>query len=470
MTSQRLEPGSFRDREGRVFYREDKVYRALSPKALEDWRALEQTAFFQRAQQDGRVVATSETDAAQRPDDDDEALSWAGVLEHERVPLISYPSEWSFGMLRDAALLQLDLLLDALEEGFVLKDSSAFNVQWRGTDPVFIDVPSFQRLEPGEPWVGYLQFCQQFLYPLLLTAHKDVPFNGWLRGQVDGLQPADMSALFSGLGRFRRGVFTHVFLQAKLAAATADAPRAVRNEARELGFSAELIKNNARRMRKLVAGLEWKRSSSEWSSYGSSHNYSEEEHRAKESFVARAAASRDWHLLWDVGCNDGRFTRVAAAHCREAVAVDIDPLVVDRLYQDLRSRPVEGARVLPLVGDVADPTPARGWRGLERASLQDRMQPDLLLALALVHHLVIGRNVPTAQLVEWLASFGCHLIVEFPTRRDSMVKRLLLNKEDHYDDYRVEFFEERLARHFEILERQEQAEGERVLYFVSPGR
>ena len=473
MTSPQPDPGSFRDREGRVFYSDGEVYRALSEAALADWRDLSQTEFLANALEKGQVVKTSESENVAAPDSGNEALSWAGVLHHERIPFVSYPNEWCFGMLRDAALLHLDLLLAALDEGFVLKDSSAYNIQWRGTEPVFIDLPSFQKLQKGEPWVGYLQFCQQFLYPLLLTAYKNVPFQPYLRASLDGIAPADLNSLF-GLGRrFKKGVFTHVYLQSKLADMTASKPKAVRKEARELGFSSELIKSNARGLRKLIANLTWRAPSTEWSDYDTEaktgHNYSDEEHELKEAFVERAAATSSWPLAWDLGCNTGRFTRIAARHAETTVAMDIDPLAIERFYQALRLEPASSRpNILPLVNDLVDPSPDRGWRGRERGALLERDRPQLILALALVHHLVIGRNVPMAELIEWLATYGAHLVIEFPTREDSMVKRLLLNKDDHYRDYELGFFERCLEQHFEVLEREAQASGERVLYFVRP--
>src|SRR6476469_6795226 len=197
------EPASFRDPEARVVYSATgEVLRELSPRGREDWDALERTRFFRRALEDGRIVATEELEP--------------GLLRHERLPFVSYPYEWPFEMLRDAALLQLGLLEEALTEGFVLKDGSPYNVQWRGSEPVFVDVGSFERLREGEPWAGYRQFCALFLYPLLLQAYRDLPYHPWLRGSIDGIAPRDAANLFSLRDRLRRGVLTHVALHARL--------------------------------------------------------------------------------------------------------------------------------------------------------------------------------------------------------------------------------------------------------------
>jgi len=456
----RAEPGSYRDREGRVFYRDDRVYRTLSAVALAHWEALAGSRFFQRAMADGRVVGTQRVELpADAPPAG--AQPWVAALEHERIPFVSYPYEWSFGMLRDAALLQLGLLREALEEGFVLKDSSAYNLQWIGTRPVFIDVPSFERLAPGEPWVGYLQFCQLFLYPLLLTAHRDVPFQPLLRGALDGVTPEVAARLLSGSDRFRRGVFTHVYLQARLQAMTAGASRSVKRELSESGFQRELILANVRRLERLVESLSWRRTSSTWVSYRESHGYSDEDHQAKRRFVAAAAAAAPRRLVWDLGANTGDFSRLCREHAEYVVALDADALTVERLYGELRT---EGDRkILPLVGNLVDPSPGLGWRGTERRALPERGRPDLVLALALLHHLVIAANVPLDEVVDWLASVGGDLVIEFVSKQDPMVARLLLNKEDRYADYDLARLESALARHYAIERRLDLGSGTRTL-------
>src|SRR3954451_708291 len=206
-----LEPGSFRDPESRVFYAGDSVYRALSKEGLEDFEALRRSSVFERFTGEGKLVGTElvEDGAGMQ---DLLVKRTAGVLRHELIPFVSYPYEWTFSMLRDAALLQLDLLLSALDEELVLKDSTPYNVQFRGAQPVFVDIGSFERLRPGEPWIGYRQFCMLYLYPLLLQALKDVRFQPWLRGSIDGITPAEMRGMLSGRDRFRRGLFTNVFL------------------------------------------------------------------------------------------------------------------------------------------------------------------------------------------------------------------------------------------------------------------
>lgn len=465
MTDLALEPGSFRDRTARVFYHQGRIFRGLTDAASKEWQTLAATSFFRRFTADGRIVPTEQRDLSSVP------LAatgqpWTAVLEHETIPFVSYPYEWSFEMLKDAALLQLDLVLAALDEGMTLKDASAYNVQWKGASPVFVDVASFQARRPGEPWVGYRQFCQMFLYPLLLQAYRGVPFQPWMRGNLDGIDAEVCLSMLSARDYLRGGVLAHVVLQAKAQRAYAGTTRDVRADLRTAGFDRSLIKANATRLRGLVARLEWHAGTSTWSDYVDCGHYDPADMEQKREFVRAAAASREWTLAWDLGCNVGIFSRIVAGHAKYVVAMDADQVAIDRLYRALKA---EGSRtILPLVVNLTDPSPDLGWRNLERKRLSGRGRPELVIALALIHHVVIGGNIPLAEFLEWLRSLDAHLVIEFVTREDPMVKTLLRNKEDQYGDYHTDVFERELAARFTVATRQPLGSGTRIMYYARP--
>jgi SAM-dependent methyltransferase len=459
------EPGSFRDPDSRIFYANGGVYRALSARGLEGWEALEGSNLLRRALADGVLIETDRVDTAEvsLPD----GAPDAALLRHQRVPFVSYPYEWPFEMLRDAALLQLRLLREALAESLILKDSTPYNVQFRGAGPVFIDVGSFERLPEGEPWAGYRQFCMLFLYPLLLQSYKGIRYQPLLRGSLEGVPPAQARAMMSRRDLLRRGVFTHVHLHAKLEERYGRRGREVKGDIKRSGFRKELIVANVARLEKLVSRLSPGGGASVWTGYGDVNSYSDEDARRKERFVAEAAAAVQPRLVWDLGCNTGRYTRVAAEHASYALAVDADPAVVDELYRNLRAE--RSTRILPLVMNVADPSPALGWRGLERRPLEERGRPDLVLCLAIVHHVVISGNVPVTELLDWLAGLGGALVIEFPTREDPMVQQLLGGRRgDAAPDYRLDWFEACLAERFILEAREELGSGTRVLFRVRP--
>ena len=457
-----VEAGSFRDPDSRVFLRDGAVYRALSRSGWADWEALAATPLVA----DDRLIATEPADVDDLPELAGEPA--AGALRHERVPFVSYPYEWPFSMLKDAALLQLAIGRRALEHDLTLKDASAYNVQWRGAKPVFIDVGSFERLREGEPWAGYRQFCMLFLYPLMLQAYKGLPYHALLRGSLDGIAPRDARAVMSARDRLRRGVLTHVLLHARLEARYADAGgREVKRELKRAGFGKELLDANQRRLEKLVERLEFRAGRTAWTEYGSTNTYTDEDADRKAEFVRAAAARRPGGLVWDVGCNDGTYSRVAAEHAAHVVAFDADHATVDALYRSLRE---EGRTdILPLVMSVTDPSPDQGWRGRERDSLERRGTPDLALCLAVIHHVVITGNVPVAEFLNWLRSLECSLVIEFPERDDPMVQRLLSGKaESANPDYDRATFERELGERFEVERSERLASGTRTLYEVRP--
>jgi SAM-dependent methyltransferase len=446
----------------------DRVLRRLSPRAADDWRRLRETTFFASRVSAGEIVATEEVDAADRPDVGDES-TWPVVLRHERIPFVSYPYEWCFSQLQDAGALHIDLLLDALGDQMTLSDGYAYNLQFRGSAPVFIDVGSFEAYRGG-PWAGYRQFCQTVLFPLLLQAHKNVPFRPLLRGQVNGIDPAQMRALMGGRDLTRAGVLKHVALHSAVDARHADkgdGSRATAEKLRDSGFSDAVALAAARNIGKLVRKLRWKPGESHWTSYQQTSTYTDDEREQKTSFVREALAQQRSGLVLDLGCNDGTFSRVVQEHADHVVAVDGDEQTIDALYRSLRA---EGNRtILPLVMDLTDPSPAIGWRSQERASFLDRARPDAVLALALVHHLAIGANVPLPEVVSWLHGFGGRLVVEFVEPTDPMAQRLLANKPAGlFPDYRRDAFEELLAARFRVERQVTLTGGTRTLYAAVP--
>ncbi|SCL22017.1 Methyltransferase domain-containing protein [Micromonospora pallida] len=460
-TGLRTEPGSFRDPTNQVFHLGGDVLRGLDEQAARDYRTLAGTEFFRTLLAAGKVCGTEPVDPLP-------GVPWTTVLRHERIPFVSHPYEWSFGMLRDAALLHLEILRAALDHGFTLKDGSAYNVQWRGVEPVFIDVGSFEPVREGEPWAGYRQFCQTLLYPLLLQAHLGVDFQPWLRARVDGIEADQLRPLFRGVRRLLPGVPTHVHLHAAMQRRHATASTAaVRDQLRAAGYSRELALATVRGLTRLVERLDHPATESHWADYQRTCGYSAEDRAAKERFVEAAlAAGPRPRLALDLGANDGRYARLAARLADQVVAVEQDPGVVDRLYRRLRAD--REGRVLPLVMDLADPSPGGGWRGVERASFTDRADADVVLALAVVHHLAIGRNVPLPEVVDCLVGLtrpGGRIVAEFVHPDDPMARRLSANKPvGLFPDYRTEVFERLLGARCRIVRRLDLPSGTRTLY------
>lgn len=457
------EPGSYRDPDSAVLRVGDRVLRGLSERGAADWRRLEQSNAFASLTANGSLVGTRRADTEQLLSP--RGMPWSEVLEHDPIPTVTYPYEWPFAMLRDAALCELDVLSAALEDGLTLKDGTIYNVQFVGSRPVFIDIGSFAKGDG--PWPGYRQFCETALFPLLVHAHLGLSHQALMRGRIDGIPAGDARAVFRGRRAFKKGVFKHVVLQAALQSKVTASSESTKQDLAKAGATIEIAKATARSLRKLVAGLDVSKDRSTWSDYRTTCTYTSESAAFKRDFVAAAATAQRAHQILDLGANDGEYSVLVAEHCDQVIACDFDELVVDRLYRRLRA---EGpANVLPLVIDLTDPSPGIGWNGTERAAWMDRVRPDLALALALIHHLCIGANVPLPMVVEWLHRFGGRVVVEWVDPTDPQAQRLLANKPAGlFGDYTQARFDDLIARRFSVVRRADVPGQPRTLYELAP--
>jgi hypothetical protein len=454
-----FDPGSFRDPASRVMIKGDRVERVLTETGLGDWEALAATKFFAREVAAGRIIATEVAPDSELP------AGARGLLSHARVPFWSYPYEWSFSMLRAAALLQLELLGAALAEGLTMKDATPYNFTFRGASPVFVDIGSFRRYDPGEPWLGYGQFCRTFLYPLMMRAHGDIAFQPLLRGSIDGTPPDHIRSVIRGARVLKPGGMLDVVMQARAERSLAASKRDLRGELTSAGFSIDMIKSNVKRLTGVIEKTVWRPRASAWSEYNTCAHVSTQR-GPKEDFVRGVLDSAHRRLVWDLGANDGHFSRLAAGNADLVVAADADELVVDRLYQSLAE--ADPGNVLPLVFDLADPSPGLGWRGQERKRLEDRGRPDLVIFLAVIHHLVISANLPLGEVIEWLASLGAEVVFEWVPAEDPMARQIAVNKRKNeiHADYSEESLRALLRHRFEI--RAESPLEQRTLFHLSP--
>lgn len=435
------DPASFRDPAGCVFRRDGVVYRQVDRSFADRWDDLAASGLLEALQRAGILVPHELADLKLAAD----LRSAHVVLRPEPISFISYPHEWSFSQLRDAALLTLEAQRLAAERGFGLRDASAYNVQSRAGRPTLIDTLSFERVPPDAPWRPYRQFCQHFLVPLALMAHRDVRLGLLLRDFIDGI-PVDLGAtLLPGRTRWNLGLGPHLHAHAR-AGGHGSVARAA-DRARLSPLKREALIDSLRRT---IEGLPWQPATTTWSDYADSTSYSTEATAGKDLLVARMLDATGGSLIWDLGANTGRFSRIAADRGHRVVAWDGDAVATDRHYQALRS---EGRTdILPLVVDLTNPSPGLGWASRERASFIDRADADVVLALALVHHLAIGANVPLAAIADFLAALAPRAIVEFVPRGDPMVDHMLADREDVFADYSIEGFRAAFASRFRFVQ------------------
>lgn len=454
-----LDPASFRDPNGFVFRGGDgQLYRQVNHPAEADYRLLMDSGLYKELVSAGLLIEHDEAPLDQRLTD-----AASRVLRPRPVEFISYPYEWSFSQLQDAARLTLDIQRRALARGLVLKDASAYNVQFEGSQPVFIDTLSFEKYEEGSPWVAYGQFCRHFLAPLALMANTDVRLNRLLALYLDGV-PLDLAArLLPWRSRFRPGLLMHLHLHAGSLKKHADTsgPESA-TAARQPRLSKFGLQGLLDSLVRMVDKLSWTPAGTEWADYTTSHGYTATAYHHKHELVKGYLERVRPATVWDLGANVGEFSRLARDAGARTIAFDIDPACVEMNFR--RCRQEKDRRLLPLCMDLTNPSPGLGWAHRERASLQERGPADLVMALALVHHLAIGNNLPFGHIADYFHRLGRYLIIELVPKDDPQVRRLLRSRRDIFTDYGAESFEAAFGRFFQRLDRQPIRDSGRVLY------
>lgn len=446
---------SFRDPHGFVFFEDGDVYRQVNTAGRDSYDALVDSGLYGSLIEQNLVVRHEVV--SHPPMEKDTSYR---VLRVQRVPFISYPYEWCFSQLKDAALLTLSIQKIALEHGVSLKDSSAYNVQFIGTRPVFIDSLSFEAYREGTPWVAYRQFCQHFLAPLALMAHSDVRLGQLARVHVDGI-PLDLASHLLPWGtKLRFGLLSHVHLHSSFVNRYSE-----RTEKPKIGKTSRTgLLGILDSLESSVRGLTWSSEGTEWNDYYEDTNYTSQALQSKGHFVNTVLAATRPSRALDLGANTGLFSRLAARQGAYTIAADMDPGAVERNF--LQERDNDSGDLLPLLIDLDNPSPSMGWNNQERASFVERQQADVVLALALVHHLAIGNNVPLDMMASFFASLGRHLIVEFVPKTDSQVRRLLVTREDVFDTYTERCFLDAFSRHYNVVDRLALPDSHRTLFHM----
>ena len=457
MTGSSVLRGSFRDPAGFVFRREGVLYRQVNEVHRGHFDALISSGLYEELLTEALLIPHELVDV------EPEAPGAHVVIRPEPVAFISYPYEWCFSQLRDAAIATLEIQSRALSHGMSLRDATAYNVQFHRGRPTLIDTLSFEVLVEDRPWVAYRQFCQHFLAPLALMAHRDVRLGQLLRVHLDGI-PLDLaSELLPKRARMHPSLALHLSMHAKSQRKHASDEEPV--SSRRGGFSLRAFRGLLDNLRSGIEKLPDPGGDSTWRDYyREASHYSAEAADRKQALVASAIERVAPATVWDLGANTGRFSRLASGRGIDTVSFDLDPFAVE---DNERQRKAEGdTHLLPLVSDLTNPSPAIGWANEERMTLEQRGPADLVLALALVHHLAISNNTPLPLVADLFARLGRRALVEWVPKHDDKVKVLLRDREDIFDDYTQEGFERAFAGRFEIGSRDVIDPTDRVMYLL----
>jgi hypothetical protein len=454
MTSQKSS-ASFRDPNGFIFSRDNTLYRQINQSYAADYEHLMSIGLYEKLVKAGLLVAHRQIDIA--PHTPSDAYK---IIQPEPIAFISYPYEWPFGLLKAAALATLNIQKRALKHGMSLKDASAYNIQFVNSKAVLIDTLSFEKYEEGKPWVAYRQFCQHFLTPLALMAKRDIRLGQLLKVYIDGI-PLDLAAsLLPFSTRLNGGLLMHIHLHAGAQKRYAGKPGP--QTSAQMGKNAliGLIES----LETTIKALNWKPAGTEWGNYYEITNYTDAAFEQKKNIISGWLRRTSPRQVWDLGANDGSFSRLASQQGIPTLAFDIDPAAVEKNYQKIVLEKEQN--LTPLLLDLTNPSPAIGWHNRERGTIFERGSADMVFALALVHHLAISNNVPLTMLADFFAQAGQWLVIEFVPKSDSQVQRLLRSRLDIFPDYNEQGFEEAFAAKFDVVEKVKIEESERYLYLM----
>lgn len=454
--------GSFRDPAGTVYEDNDRVYRLVSEFGRQHYEFIAQQKIIAESISEGYLIPSRELPRVDWPLGSEAS---AYVLEHSRVPYVSYPYEWSFNQLKDAALHHLDFQLFLLKRNCVLKDASAYNIQFIGAKPVFIDLLSLAPYKDGDYWLGHSQFCEQFLNPLLLRSLVGITPNSWYRGRVEGIATADIARLIPFHKKFGWNIFTHIVLQARFdQSAIKNQDQALARTKKMKPISKLAYEGFLSQLRRWIARLEPKNTGkTAWGDYTPTQTYSAREAIKKQQFIAQFVRAVKPEILVDLGCNSGDYSLLALENGADyVVGFDFDPTSLDLAYNGAKK---EGKPFLTLYLDASNPSPNQGWLQSERRGFAQRTRSQALIALAFIHHLAIAKNTPLLQLIDWLIDIAPCGVIEFIPKDDPTIIKMLALREDIFMNYNQQAFEDLLTAKATIINKQCVSDAGRVLYW-----
>ena len=453
------ESGSFRDPAGTIFYINDRIFRKINKFGLDRINFLEKEKILEESIKRKYLIQTKILN-----DDEKNKLNLNisdVILEHIKIPYISYPYEWSFNQLKTAAIFHLDFNLFLLDLGATLIDASAFNIQYIGSKPIFIDILSIEKHVDGEPWKGHKQFCENFLNPLILKSKKGIKFNNWFKGNLEGIQTDDLDKILNIFDKFSYNIFIHVYLLNKLDQKFTS-NKSLKPINKKKNFSKKNLILILRQLKRFISKLEDHKSISTWDDYSKNNSYTELEENKKKQVVEEFIKKNNFNLIADLGCNNGEYSELSLKNgCKSVIGFDFDINTINQAYKTALSK---NLNFLPLFFDASNPSGNIGWNEKERKSFKTRAKFDAILALAFKHHLAIAKNIPLNEVINWLVSLAPTGLIEFVPKNDLTIIKMLELKGDIFPNYTTENFENALSLKSKILSKNKVSESGRIIY------
>lgn len=459
------EDGSYRDNFGRVFYHNNEVFRFISNQGLEEYETLKQNNIFENAIKEGYLIDFKELSSEEIKNFNNHNFNKnTKILKIKKIDYISYGYEWTFSQLRDAAIHHLDFQIKLIKENVILRDSSSFNIQFQNGKPIFIDIFSLAQYEKDKPWLGYKQFCEFFLNPLLIYNKKNINFNHLLKGSIDGVSVEDTNKILSFSNKLNLKTFIHVTLHNYL----------INNYTKKsldnfTNAGAKKVPKNTyisilTQLKNWIGNMRVKKDKTIWSDYMIKHTYNNDEFKLKQNKIEEFIKKEPPNKVIDFGCNNGLYSKIALnSGAKFVLGLDFDHDAITQAYNLSKK---ENLNFIPLIYDAINPPTNSGWKETERKSFlkRNKGKNTYILALAFIHHLAIAKNIPLEEIINYFLSISNKGIIEFVPKSDPTVKKMLLNRVDIFDNYNQENFERLLSLKSKIISKTNITNSNRILY------
>jgi hypothetical protein len=443
-------PSSYRDPAGFIFTSNAIIYRQVNLEYKKNYECLKGSGLYEHLVKEGMFIPHQEIKTNFTGDKD-----WYITLEPENIPFISYPYEWSFDMLKDAALLTLTLMEKSIQRGMILKDATPYNIQFHKGKMVFIDTLSFDVYDETKPWIAYRQFCENFLAPLSLMHYSQMPLSPLFLSYPEGVPLQIAAALLPWKTKLNLHLHLHIHLNSRVS-------NNKKTDKEVKPFSKQKLSHILSSLRTAIVSFNLNYKGTWW-------NYYEEAEQRNEYLISKKTLIETWlsqatyKTAFDAGANDGTFSELLAKHKLFVISGDNDHFAINELYKRVKG---SGTSIHPVITDLSNPGPAIGFNNDERSALIERINVDVVVALAVIHHLSIGKNIPFEKAVAFFHHLGKDLIIEFAPKEDEKVKVMLQQKEDIYNWYTQSVFEEAFSTHYQILKKENIPGSIRTLYLM----
>jgi len=446
------EASSFRDPSGFVYYKNSKIYRQINWCYKHNYDYFLNTGLKDELINKNLIIRFTETTDAENNN------NYYKIIEAEKLSHITYPYEWCFSQLKDAALTTLNIQRKALDYNMVLKDASAYNIQfWQGI-PILIDILSFEKYEEGSPWRAYKQFCEHFLCPLLLIKYKSADLNHLSKIFIDGIPLKLTSELLPLKTHFNFNILSHIHSHALYQKKYEKKHTKRKNLFISKNKQIILIDN----LIHFVESINIKQKNTEWADYYSNNNYTYNALNHKKELILLLTEQLNIKSVIDFGANDGTFSSIFSQQHIETLTIDSDPMAVELNYK--KAKAAHDVFLTPFIADISNPSPAIGWENNERKSMLSRLNCDLALSLALIHHLVITHNLSFKQIAAFFSQLCSYLIIEFIPFDDSQIQKMTMHRNDDYNFYTEDNFTISFQPFFTLIKKENINESKRSLY------